>query len=74
MNKPLKKPTNPESFALTRRIGSTTFKVNVYFNKEGREALEEKALRLMKNELKFSPKCATLNPLQAGWLPERGSL
>jgi hypothetical protein len=73
MNK-LKKPTNPESFAMKKRIGSTTFIVNVYFNKKGRETLEEKALRLMKNELKFAPKCANINPLQAGWLPERGSL
>jgi len=74
MNKPLKKPTNPESFAMQKRIGSTTFLVNVHFNKEGRETLEEKALRLMKNELNFAPKDAKINPLQAGWLPERGSL
>jgi integrase len=74
MNKPQKKPTNPESFAMQKRIGSTTFMVNVHFNKEGRETLEEKALRLMKNELNFAPKNATIKPLQAGWLPERGSL
>jgi hypothetical protein len=74
MNKPQKKPTNPESFVMQKRIGSTTFMVNVHFNKEGRETLEEKALRLMKNELNFAPKNATIKPLQAGWLPERGSL
>jgi len=72
--KTLKNPTNPESFVMQRRIGSTTFIVNVHFNKEGRETLEEKMLRLMKNELNFSPKCANIKPLQAGWLPERGSL
>jgi len=59
---------------MQKRIGSTTFLVNVHFNKEGRETLEEKALRLMKNELNFAPKNATINSLQAGWLPERGSL
>jgi len=70
MNQPLKKPTNPESFAMKKRIGSTTFFVNVHFNKEGRETLEEKALRLMKNELNFSPKNVKINSLQAGWLPK----
>ena len=70
MNKPLKKPTYPESFAIKKRIGSTTFLVNVHFNKEGRETLEEKALRLMKNELNFSPKNVKINSLQAGWLPK----
>ena len=74
MNQTPKNPTNPESFVIHRRIGSTTFLVNVHFNKEGRETLEEKALRLMKNELNFAPKNATINSLQAGWLPERGSL
>ena len=72
--KSLKNPTTSESFAIQRRIGSTTFKVNVHFNQASRETLEEKALRLMKNDLKFSHKNGKMKPLQAGWLPERGSL
>jgi hypothetical protein len=70
----LKNPTTPESFALPRRIGSTTFQVNVHFNHASRETLEEKALRLMKNELNFAPKNIKMEGLQADWLPERGSL
>jgi hypothetical protein len=86
MNQTLKNPTNPESFVIHRRIGSTTFKVNVHFNEEGRETLEEKALRLMKNELfslnkshstkkdlHIQPNNAKMKSLQAGWLSERGS-
>ena len=71
--KNVKNPTNPESFALQRRIGSTTFLVNIHFNHASHETLEEKALRLMKNELNFAPKNAKMKGLQAGWLPERGS-
>jgi len=72
--KSVKNPTNPESFALSKRIGSTTFKVNVHFSETGRETLEAKALRLMKNELNFNQSNAIIKPLQAGWLSERGSL
>ena len=43
--KSVKNPTNnPESFALQRRIGSTTFLVNIHFNHASRETLEEKAV------------------------------
>jgi hypothetical protein len=37
MEHTLKKLTNPESFVMQRRIGSTTFKVNVHFSNESRE-------------------------------------
>ena len=70
----VKNLTNPESFVLQRRIGSTTFKVNVHFNKASRETLEEKVLRLMKNDLSFVLENVTMKPLQADWLSERGSL
>ena len=86
MNQTPKSPTNPESFVIHRRIGSTTFLVNVHFSEESRETLEEKALRLMKNELfslnkshstkkdlHIQPNNVKIKPLQAGWLSERGS-
>ena len=57
-----------------KRIGSTVYKVYVHFNEEGKETLSEKTLRLMKNDLQVSQKNTTMEPLQAGWLPERGSL
>ena len=75
MKNPLKKLTNPESFVLNRRIGSTHFTVNVYFNESSTETLKDKALRLMKldaesgdfspNILNFSPNHGTMNTLQA---------
>jgi len=68
MEHPLKKLTNPESFVMQRRIGSTTFKVNVHFSNESRETLKEKSLRFMKNDLNFTHKNGNIKPLQAGWL------
>ena len=66
-------PTNPEPFALQRQIGSTTFKVGIYFKEDATETLNEKVIRLLKNDLNYSGENAMLEPLQAGWLSERGS-
>ena len=63
-----------EPFVLRRRIGSTTFKVGIYFDEGAKERLEDKIQRMLRNDLQCPPKCATMKPLQAGWLPERGSL
>ena len=35
---------------MTRRIGSTTYKVKVVFSDNGSETLEEKILRMIRNE------------------------
>jgi len=35
---------------ITRRIGQTTYKVNVHFSKTSRETMNDKILRLIKNE------------------------
>lgn len=67
----IKRDANQSRFS--RQIGSTTFLVNIHFNKANSETLHEKVLRLMKNELKLPPKCATIKSLQAGWLLERSS-
>ena len=79
MNQTAKNLTKPEPFVLERRIGSTTFKVNVHFSETSGETLKEKSLRLMKNELlkndlNFIHKNSNMKPLQADWLSERGSL
>jgi len=34
-----------------RHIGSTTYKVKVYFNDEGKETMEDKILRMIRNEV-----------------------
>ena len=36
---------------MTRRIGSTTYKVKVVFNEDGTETMEDKILRLIRNEV-----------------------
>jgi len=35
----------------TRRIGSTTYRVTAHFSTNSRETLEDKILRMMKNEI-----------------------
>ena len=35
---------------ITRRIGSTTYKLKVYFSENATETMEEKILRMVKNE------------------------
>ena len=74
MNQAKNNPKNPEPFALQKRIGSTLFKVNICFNEKSKETLENKVLRLIKNDLRFTQENITMKPLQAGWLLERGSL
>ena len=39
-----------ESGVFTRRIGSTTYRVSVHFSKTSRETVNDKILRLIKNE------------------------
>jgi len=36
---------------VTRRIGATTYKVKVVFNDTGTETMEDKILRIIRNEL-----------------------
>jgi hypothetical protein len=74
MSQTLKIAATPESFVLHRRIGSTTYKVGLHFNKNAKETLEDKIRRLLKNDLQSAPGHAKMEPLQAGWLSERSSL
>jgi len=70
----VKKQATPEAYVLHRRIGSTTYRARIYFNPEAKETLEDKILRLLKNDLNFSSKNATIGLPQTGRLPERSSL
>ena len=63
----------PESSVLYRRIGSTHYRVGIHFNPNAQETLNEKVLRLTKNDLQSAPQNATMKPLQADWLSERSS-
>ena len=46
----VKKEQLRESGVFTRRIGSTTYRVSVHFSKTSRETVNDKILRLIKNE------------------------
>ena len=75
MNNTLKNSTtHPEPIAFTHKIGSTLFQVNVRFDDAGKESLEDKILRMMKNDLKTPAKYAIIGIPQADWLPERSSV
>ena len=63
-----------EPFVLRRRIGSTVYKVNVHFNPDAKETMDDKLLRLIKNDLNQAPKNVTMNLLQTGRLSERSSV
>jgi hypothetical protein len=69
---------NIERFAdtnrFTKRIGSTVYQVGLYFNEEAKETMDEKILRLIKNDLNFSSKHGIIGIPQTGRLPERSSL
>lgn len=39
---------------LTRRIGQTTYKVNVHFSETSKETMGDKIIRLIKNETQSS--------------------
>ena len=40
----------PKAINMTKRIGSTTYKVAVHFSATSRETIDEKILRLIKND------------------------
>jgi hypothetical protein len=58
----------------SERIGSTLYRVSVYFPKEEKETLETKILRLAKTDLQNQSGCGTMGLLQTGRLPDGGSL
>lgn len=46
----VKSESNNYSY-MTRRIGATTYKVKVVFNESGTETMEDKILRIVRNEV-----------------------
>jgi len=48
--------------SMTRRIGSTVFKVNIFTKEDGSETMEDKILRLIRREgLASPPECGMMN-------------
>jgi len=72
-SKTVKIQRDADTSRFNKRIGSTLYKVNVYFSKDSSENINDKILRLAKNELNFAAPCATIKGLQAEWLSGRSS-
>ena len=43
--------TTPAPRTITRRIGNTNYKVNVHFSRTSRETMNDKIIRMIKNEV-----------------------
>ena len=66
------RPSN--TFSLNRRIGSTTYKVTVRFCDDATETMEDKILRIIRNEATTDgPKCGTIEVSQMGRQSERSA-
>lgn len=60
---------------MTRRIGSTTYKVTVHFDEAERETITDKIVRLIGNEtLDKSQECGIIEMPQMSRQPERSAL
>ena len=64
ISKPVKIQRDADTSRFTKRIGSTLYKVNVYFSKETSENINDKIFRLAKNELNFATGTAIIKELQ----------
>ena len=58
----------------SKRIGSTVYRVGVYFKPDAKETMEDKIIRLVKNEWNCSQKNGIMEVLQTERLPERSSV
>ena len=69
------KSENNDNFSyMTRRIGATTYKVRVVFNDTGTETMEDKILRIIRNELlEKSEKCGIVEAPQMSRQSERSA-
>jgi len=60
------------STTMTRRIGSTIFKVNIFTREDGAETMEDKILRLIQREgLASAENCGMMNMPQMNRQSER---
>jgi hypothetical protein len=56
---------NANATIITRRIGSTTYKLKIYFNENTKETMEDKILRMIQNEvLKKDSPCGIMESPQ----------
>lgn len=60
-----------EPVIMRKRIGSTVYEVRVCFNRDAKERMDDKILRLVKNDLNAAPGDVNMAVPQTGLLPER---
>jgi hypothetical protein len=66
--------TKNTSATMTRRIGSTVFKVNIFTKEDGVDTMEDKILRLIQNEgLASPPDCGMMDMPQMNRQSERSA-
>ena len=66
--------TKNTSTTMTRRIGSTVFKVNIFTKEDGSETMEDKIMRLIQREgLASPPNCGMMNMPQMNRQSERSA-
>ena len=49
--------TDQTAPVLVRRIGKTTYMVGIHFSQTSRETMDDKVLRLMKNDIRNTRRC-----------------
>jgi hypothetical protein len=74
LKKAERESNNAQSSRFSVKIGSTTYRVSVYFPNEETETLEAKILRLVKNDLNYQADSSIMGLLQTSPLPNGGSL
>jgi hypothetical protein len=56
MNNQQTNPTTERKPDLVKKIGKTTYRVNVHFNPKARETMSDKIIRMLRNEIAQAPK------------------
>jgi len=65
--------SNVKYMQMQKRIGSTTYRVNAHFCERAKETIQDKILRMVRNDLSLTSRNATMELPQTVWLLERSS-
>ena len=69
----MQKKANQVKLTLRKRIGSTVYITKLYVRNDAAETMDEKILRLIRNDLNYTSKNDIIGIPQTGRLPERSS-
>ena len=70
----MQKKANQAKLTLRKRIGSTVYITKLYVRNDAAETMDEKILRLIRNDLNYTAKNDIMVLPQTGRLPERSSI